>query len=110
MAAAAYRAGAQIKDERSGRIHRYHKRTGVADTFILAPSESPKKFQDRAVLWNAAEAIQRHYRLIFIFHNQAKIIHPLFCNLHCHGVLTVKIRPHWPAKKMNALNADFFIL
>lgn len=56
VAAAAYRAGAMLRDERTGITHRYHKRTGVTDTFILAPADAPSKFQDRAVLWNAAEA------------------------------------------------------
>lgn len=56
VAAAAYRAGAMLTDERTGVIHRYHKRTGVADTFILAPHNAPEKFTSRAFLWNAAEA------------------------------------------------------
>jgi hypothetical protein len=56
VAAAAYRSGSILKDERAGRIHRYHKRTGVADTFILAPPSAPKSLLSRAVLWNAAEA------------------------------------------------------
>jgi len=56
VAAAAYRAGALLRDERTGRIHRYGKRHGVMGAFILAPKSAPQKFQDRAVLWNAAEA------------------------------------------------------
>ncbi len=56
VAAAAYRSGSILKDERAGRIHRYHKRTGVADTFILAPPCAPKSLLTRAELWNAAEA------------------------------------------------------
>jgi len=56
VAAAAYRAGALLRDERTGRIHRYQKRHGVMGAFILAPKSAPQKFQDRAVLWNAAEA------------------------------------------------------
>lgn len=56
VAAAAYRAGAMLKDERSGRIHRYEKRTGVRSAFILAPNTAPEKLLTRAVLWNAAEA------------------------------------------------------
>ncbi|MAI62042.1 MAG: hypothetical protein CBB87_06070 [Micavibrio sp. TMED27] len=56
VAAAAYRSGSILKDERAGRTHRYHKRTGVADTFILAPPSAPKTLLSRAVLWNAAEA------------------------------------------------------
>jgi len=56
VAAAAYRSGSILKDERAGRIHRYHNRSGVADTFILAPPFAPKNLLTRAVLWNAAEA------------------------------------------------------
>lgn len=56
VAAAAYRAGSIIQDERTGRIHRYHKRTGVTDTFILAPNSAPETFKSRASLWNTAEA------------------------------------------------------
>lgn len=58
VAAAAYRSGSILKDERAGRTHRYHKRTGVADTFILAPSVAPKNFLSRASLWNAAEGAE----------------------------------------------------
>ena len=56
VAAAAYRSGSILKDERAGRIHRYQNRSGVADTFILAPPSAPKNLLTRAVLWNAAEA------------------------------------------------------
>ncbi|MBK9562683.1 MAG: MobA/MobL family protein [Micavibrio sp.] len=55
VAAAAYRAGAVLKDQRTGRIHRYGKRKGVLDAFILAPPSTPQNLLDRAVLWNAAE-------------------------------------------------------
>lgn len=55
VAAAAYRAGAVLKDQRTGRIHRYGKRKGVIGAFILAPSSTPQRLLDRAVLWNAAE-------------------------------------------------------
>ena len=56
MAAAAYRAGELLKDERSGRTHRYDKRHGVKTAYILAPSSAPSKFLTRTSLWNAAEA------------------------------------------------------
>jgi hypothetical protein len=59
VAAAAYRAGAWLTDERTGHHHRYHKRTGVADTFVLAPESAPEKFHSRACLWNAAEGAER---------------------------------------------------
>lgn len=56
VAAAAYRAGARLRDERTGTIHRYEKRKGVKAAFILAPHGVPEKFLTRAFLWNAAEA------------------------------------------------------
>ncbi len=56
MAAAAYRSGSYLKDERTGTMHRYEKRRGVKSAFILAPHGVPEKFLTRAFLWNAAEA------------------------------------------------------
>ncbi len=56
VAAAAYRAGAMLKDERTSRIHRYEKRHGVENAFILAPKSAPENLLSRASLWNAAEA------------------------------------------------------
>jgi uncharacterized protein (UPF0335 family) len=56
VAAAAYRAGAMLKDERTSRIHRYEKRHGVKNAFILAPNSAPENLLSRASLWNAAEA------------------------------------------------------
>src|SRR5690606_5667727 len=55
VAAAAYRSGARLKDERTGTIHRYEKRKGVKSAFIVAPHGSDEKFLTRAFLWNAAE-------------------------------------------------------
>ncbi|MBE2192080.1 MAG: MobA/MobL family protein, partial [Alphaproteobacteria bacterium] len=55
VAAAAYRSGQRLVDERTGTIHRYEKRFGVVNAFILMPASSPEKFQDRFTLWNAAE-------------------------------------------------------
>lgn len=58
VAAAAYRAGAVLHDERRGFTHRYHQRTGVVETFIMAPAFAPELTRDRALLWNAAEAAE----------------------------------------------------
>lgn len=55
VAAAAYRSGQKLIDERTGTIHRYEKRHGVVNAFILMPASAPERFQDRFVLWNAAE-------------------------------------------------------
>ena len=55
-AAAAYRSGSVIACEREGRLHDYSRKAGVAETFIVAPEDAPDWVQDRAALWNAAEA------------------------------------------------------
>jgi hypothetical protein len=55
VAAAAYRSGQKLVDERTGTIHRYEKRHGVVNAFILMPASAPERFHDRFVLWNACE-------------------------------------------------------
>lgn len=55
VAAAAYRAGAVLHDERRGFTHRYHNRKGVVASFILTPPQAPETTHDRVALWNAAE-------------------------------------------------------
>lgn len=55
MAAAAYRAGAVLHDERRGFTHRYHNRKGVVASFILTPPQAPETTRDRVLLWNAVE-------------------------------------------------------
>ena len=55
VAAAAYRAGAVIHDERAGRTHHYQHRKGVVSSFIVAPANAPENTYNRALLWNAAE-------------------------------------------------------
>jgi hypothetical protein len=55
-AAAAYRSASVIACEREGREHDYTAKRGVEACFILAPDDAPEWAQDRAALWNAAEA------------------------------------------------------
>lgn len=54
-AAAAYRAGAKITDRRTGVIHDYRRRDGVAATEIFAPRSAPEFVMNRDELWNQAE-------------------------------------------------------
>lgn len=54
-AAAAYRAGVEIADERSGIVHDYTRKQGIEHREIVAPVDAPAWVQDRAALWNAAE-------------------------------------------------------
>ncbi len=58
-AAAAYRAGEKIMDERYGAAHDYTRKTGVAASFILAPENAPDWMSNRTELWNAVEAVER---------------------------------------------------
>lgn len=62
VAAAAYRAGAVLHDERRGFTHRYHNRKGVVASFILTPPQTTmftgEPTRDRVLLWNAVEAAE----------------------------------------------------
>lgn len=58
-AAAAYRAGVEIVDVRTGELHDYTRRSGVDAAFIVAPESAPPWALDRASLWNAVEAAEK---------------------------------------------------
>lgn len=58
VAAAAYRAAERITDARTGLTHDYRAKSGVLHSEIAAPPGSPTWAQDRAALWNAAEAAE----------------------------------------------------
>lgn len=58
-AAAAYRSGERIVDERTGEVHDYTGRGGVVETFVAAPEQAPAWAHDRAALWNAVETGER---------------------------------------------------
>jgi ATP-dependent exoDNAse (exonuclease V) alpha subunit len=59
VASAAYRAGAELYDERLGQNFDYTRKQGVAHTEILLPAGAPTWMQDRKTLWNAVEAAER---------------------------------------------------
>lgn len=58
-AAAAYRAGEKIIDERTGEIHDYTKKKGVESADIVLPDGAPEWATNRAQLWNAAELAEK---------------------------------------------------
>lgn len=58
-AAAAYRAGLLIIDDRTGLRHDYRRRGGVVETRCLAPDDAPDWAFDPRQLWPAAEASER---------------------------------------------------
>ncbi len=54
VAAAAYRSGDKLQDERTGEDKFYHREV-TPDSMILAPSNSPEWMKERERLWNAVE-------------------------------------------------------
>lgn len=58
VAAAAYRAGQALTDERTGLVHDFSRKRGVALAEIMAPDNAPDWMRDRAQLWNAVEKIE----------------------------------------------------
>ncbi len=58
MAGAAYRAGLDLNDLRTGERHDYTRKNGVVASGILAPADAPDWAQEPAQLWNAAEAAE----------------------------------------------------
>ena len=58
-AAAAYRAGEKIIDERTGEIFDYRRKGGVEYSELILPDDAPTSITDRAALWNAAELAEK---------------------------------------------------
>ena len=58
VAAAAYRLGAALRDQRYGVTHNYIGKRGVAHSEIMAPAAAPHWAHDREALWNAVEACE----------------------------------------------------
>lgn len=61
IAAAAYRAGERLRDERQGLTYDYSRRSGVEHTEILLPADAPAWCDgiNRETLWNKVEAGER---------------------------------------------------
>lgn len=56
VAAAAYRAGVELVDERTGQVHDYTRKGGVVSAELVTPDGQAA---DRGQLWNAAEAAEK---------------------------------------------------
>jgi Ti-type conjugative transfer relaxase TraA len=60
VAAAAYRAGVTLTNERDGLMHVYEGRAGIVHAEIVIPEGSKARWAlERSALWNAAEAAER---------------------------------------------------
>ncbi|TLY46791.1 MAG: hypothetical protein E6K54_08020, partial [Gammaproteobacteria bacterium] len=58
VAGAAYRSGEILKDNRTGEVHNFKKRSDVIYSEILLPDGASACFKDRETLWNAVEAAE----------------------------------------------------
>lgn len=59
VAAAAYRSGEKLQDERYEKTHDYSRKQDVAHTEILLPENAPPWMADREKLWNAVEQVEK---------------------------------------------------
>lgn len=59
VAAAAYRSGEKMYDERLGFTYDYTRKLGVEYTEIIAPNNIPEWATNRSKLWNAVEAAEK---------------------------------------------------
>jgi hypothetical protein len=59
VAGAAYRAGSELTDARTGEVHDYTGKHGVEHSEIVLPADGPPWARDRSALWNAAEAAEK---------------------------------------------------
>lgn len=60
VAAAAYRSGDKLKDERDGKTKFYHREVKPV-SFILAPEHAPDWVYNRERLWNEVEKVEKQY-------------------------------------------------
>jgi hypothetical protein len=58
-AAAAYRSGEQLTDERTGQVHDYTGKSDIYASEILKPENAPERLRDRATLWNEVEQVEK---------------------------------------------------
>jgi ATP-dependent exoDNAse (exonuclease V) alpha subunit len=58
-AAAAYRSGQEITDQRTGEVHDYSRKGGVVHSEVLAPDGAASWVFDRSALWNAVEVAEK---------------------------------------------------
>ena len=59
VAAAAYRSGDELHDERTGSTYQYARAERVMHAEIVAPADAPEWARDRGQLWNSVEANER---------------------------------------------------
>ena len=61
MAAAAYQSGERLHSDYDQTWKYYRGKSGIVETAILLPSHVPRKYEDRATLWNSVEAAEKRW-------------------------------------------------
>jgi hypothetical protein len=59
VAAAAYRSGMCLIDDRTGVVYNFSHRHDVVYSELLLPKSSPARFNDRQLLWNQVELSEK---------------------------------------------------
>jgi Ti-type conjugative transfer relaxase TraA len=59
VAAAAYRSGSRLHDERIERSHDFSNKRGVVHSEVLLPEDAPEQWRDRERLWNDVETFEK---------------------------------------------------
>lgn len=59
VAAAAYRSGSRLRDDRLDRDHDFSNKPGVVHCEVMLPENAPEEWRDREKLWNDVEAFEK---------------------------------------------------
>jgi hypothetical protein len=60
VAAAAYRSGETLTNERDGVTHDYTRKSGIFHSEILLPKNAPAEYAERSILWNSVKKAERY--------------------------------------------------
>ena len=59
VAAAAYRSGSRLRDDRLGRDQDFSAKRGIVHSEVMLPENAPEAWSDRERLWNDVEAFEK---------------------------------------------------
>ena len=59
VAAAAYRSGEKLLNQREGIEHDFTRKQGIEHSEIILPENAPAEYQSRETLWNAVELSEK---------------------------------------------------
>lgn len=59
VSASAYRSGTRLVNQETGECHNYENKRGIIYSEVLLCENAPLKYQDREVLWNEVQTIEK---------------------------------------------------